>query len=173
MAEDHEGLIYVPEPKIEFATNTFVNVPTILQYDDEPLIQMIKEEQAGYTSNFRIFNEDGIKLAAVRGSRMFLTEDGSKANLHLEHPDRMTVCKLGNQILFEVRRKEAAALHTEAELYTPDGSFVKANPALSGLVNSGSGPLQIGGVMMEGNTFSGCQIGVHVKSDGSFSIGVA
>jgi hypothetical protein len=82
----------------------------------------------------------------------------------------MTVCRLDTQVLFEITRKEAAALKTEAELFTPDGRFLKARGATKDwlLVKEA---LRIGGVVMMGNTFSGCRIGVRVGKDGSVAIG--
>ena len=41
-------------PSIEFASNLFVGVPVILQCDDMPLIEFVKEEQAGFTTQISI-----------------------------------------------------------------------------------------------------------------------
>ena len=74
-------LIFSESPTVEYATNTFKNVPVILQYDETPLIEVVQEQDAGFTSQFRICNKDGVYIAKARGSRLFLTEDGKKMNL--------------------------------------------------------------------------------------------
>ena len=120
-----ERLIFHNHPTVELATNTFVRVPVILQYDELPLIEIVQTQSAGFTTKIPIYHPDGTYLAKVVGSHLFPTPEGEQAGLRLEHPDRMTVCKLGEKVLFEIRRKDAAALRTQAELYTPDGRFVK------------------------------------------------
>jgi len=170
MLDNPDNLIFHLSPTVEFATNYFRNVPIILQYDDQPLIEVIQQQQAGFTTQFRIYNKDGIYLAKVVGSRLFPTEDGQKAGISLTYPDRMTVCKLGSQVLFEITRKEAAALKTEAELFTPDGRFLKARGSTKDWLLAKE-PLRIGGIVMMGNTFSDCRIGVRVGRDGSVGLG--
>ena len=92
--------------------------------------------------------------------------------LRMRYPSGATVCELNGQTLFEVRRTEAAALQTQAELYAPDGRFIKSNQqgAPEGLVTASAGMLQIGGVIMVGNTIANKKIGIHVRSDGSIGI---
>lgn len=167
-----DPLIFHESPTVEFATNTFINVPVTLQYDDQPLIEVVRAQQAGFTTQFSIYHQDGTYLAKVKGSRLFLTAGGRKTKLMLRHPDRMTVCELEGKTLFEIDRKEAAALKTEAELYTPDGSFVKARDrTCSGMIlRNRNRPLQIGNLHMQGNRLSNCRIGIQVRSDGTVGI---
>ena len=165
-------LTYTSRRAMILATNTFIDVPIVLQYEDTPLIQFVQEEAAGFTTEIPIFHSDGTYLAKVRGSQLYATEDGKKAGVTVTHPDKMTVCKLGDQVLFEIRRHDAAALNTRAELYTPDGFFLKcADTPDMALLDMSANGLQIGSCYMEGNTFSGCRIGIWVKRD-SFAIGV-
>ena len=122
---------FLETPAVWFAGSTFINVPTILKVDDTRLIQIVdygvQSIPAGYTIEFEIYNKDGVYVAKVKGSRLHLTPDGEKSNLKLRHPNRMTVCELDGKTLFEMRREEAAALKTSAELYTQNGSFVRGN----------------------------------------------
>jgi len=120
-----DKLIFTQSPAVTIATNTFINVPVILQYDETPLILIVQAQPAGYTTQIPIYHSDGTYLAKVIGSRLFPTPAGEKAGLKLEHPPKMTVCKLGDRTLFEIIREEAAALKTRAELHAPDGYFVK------------------------------------------------
>lgn len=164
-------LVFQEIPQVELGTNIFVNCPTILQFDDDPLIQVVKIQDVGFSTQIPIYHSDGTYLAKVVGSQLFATPDGRKAGVELEHPDKMTVCKLGGTTLFEIRREGPASLKTAAELYTPRGFFVKYSNATPSLVDSKGGALQVGGMIMQGNMFSGCRIGVWLKSNGSISLG--
>ena len=120
-------LTFSQSPTIHYAGNVFINVPIILQYDKTPLIEVFQEITAGFTSQFCIYNKDGVYIAKVTGSRLDRTPEGKTANIKLRHPDLMTVCELDGKTLFEIRREGPAALHTKAELFAPDGRFIKAN----------------------------------------------
>ena len=63
-----ESLIYQQFPVVHLASNTFVEVPTILQYDDVPLIQVVRAADAGFTTEIPIYHRDGTYLAKVVGS---------------------------------------------------------------------------------------------------------
>jgi hypothetical protein len=166
-----DKLIYHTHPSIELGSNTFVNVPTILQFDDTPLIEVVKADAAGFETSIPIYHMDGTYLAKVKGSQIYKTDAGNKAGLVLRHLDKMTVCELDGKTLFELRRTSAAALKAEAELYTPSGYFVKYSGEKPSLFNSTGEGLTIGGMMMTGCTINGSRIGVWLKSDGSVGIG--
>jgi hypothetical protein len=170
-----ESLIYQETPIVHLAGNTFVNVPTVLQYDQTPLIQVVRAAEAGFTTEIPIYHSDGTYLAKVVGSQIYPTADGKKAGVTLRHPERATVCELDGKTIFELIRQDAAALKTRAELYTPDGSFIKcADDNLAGYVlRPQADRLQIGGLTIIDCKFEGGRIGVWVKSDGSVSVGVA
>lgn len=168
-----DQLIYQTSPVVTFATNRFVNVPIILQYDDTPLISVVKEQALGYTSEIPVYHADGTYLAKVRGTRIFATEDGKKAGLELNHPKGMTVCKLDGRTVFEIYHESGDAFRTHAELYTPNGFFVKSANTPPTIIAKDGQPLQVGGVTMIGNMFSGCRIGVWLRSDGRCSVGVS
>lgn len=168
-----KSLIFQESPVVELATNKFVNVPIIFQFDETPLIEVMREVQAGFTTKFSIYHSDGTYLAKVVGSSLFTTADGDKAGLVLRHPQGMTVCEMAGQTLFELQRQGAAALKTTAELYTPSGVFVRANDAeLSGKIVKTKKMLVAGGVSMSGCTFNDFRIGILMTSKGSTAIGV-
>ena len=167
-----DKLIFQTAPAVNFGSNIFQNCPTILQFDETPLISVVKVEEIGFSTEVPIFHEDGTFLAKVVGSQLYSTDAGKKAGVELHHPDKMTVCKMGDKTLFEVRREDAASLKTAAELYTPEGYFVKYSDGAHSIISSDGGSLNIGGIVMTGNMFSGCRIGVLLKSDGSCAIGV-
>lgn len=169
-----EDLIFSRTTAIEYASNTFIDVPIILQYDDTPLIEVVSVQNAGFTSAFSIYNQNGDHLAQAKGSQLYLTDVGKKCNLELRHLVGVTSCELDGKTLFEIRRKDPAALKAEAELYAPDGLFIKSNGAgfPSELVKADKSALRIGGLMMTGNTFKGFSIGVRLDSSGGISVGV-
>jgi hypothetical protein len=58
-----DELIYQTSPAVTLATNLFVNVPVILQFDDTPLISVVKEQALGFTTEIPIYHADGTYLA--------------------------------------------------------------------------------------------------------------
>jgi len=169
-----EKLIYQTAPAVTLATNTFINVPIILQFDDTPLISIVKKQSLGFTTEIPIYHPDGTYLAKVNGTRIYPTKEGEKAGIVMEYPAHMTVCKMGTKTLFEIYHEAGDAFRTHAELYTPNGFFVKTSDAPMPQVVSKTGEaLQIGGIVMSHNIFANLRIGIWLKSDGSCSIGVS
>lgn len=167
-----DELIFTSAPVMSLATNTFINVQVILQYEDTPLIQIVKVQSAGFAAQIPIYHPDGTYLAKVVGSRLFLTKNGENAGLSLSYPDKMTVCKLGNRVLFEIIREGAATLKTRAELFTPDGYFVKITESPTPeLFDASSRSLKIRGITLVGNTFVNSRIGIWIRKDGSIAMG--
>jgi len=166
-----EKLVFQSHPAVNFATNLFINCPIILQFDDDPLIEIVRIQNVGFSTSIPVYHADGTYLARVIGSQMHMTPEGKKAGIKLLHPQGMTVCSIGNQTLFEIARTDAAALKTAAELYTRTGYFVKYASSSPSLINPNGEPLQINGNTMLSNTISGCRVGVWVQSNGSVSIG--
>lgn len=166
MAGEPDKLIFYESPEVEFGGCFFIDVPIILEYDDTPLIEVVQAQKAGYTTQFQVYNRDGIYIAKVKGSQVYLTEDGSKSKLELRHPQDMTVCELDGQTIFEISRKDAAALKTEAELFTPDGRFLKSNEhgVPSNLISTDGTALRIGSNIMVGCRFQKCRVGIHISS---------
>ena len=165
-------LLYQSSPLIHFATNTFVNVPVILQYEDTPLLEVVREQAAGYTTQFSIYHHDGTYLAKLKGSQLYATEAGKKAGLVLRHPPLKTICELNGSPIIELTRLEAAALKTEAELFAPGGAFLKSSDAdLTGYVlNNQAKQIMIGRLVVRRSAFDGIAIGVHVHKDGTIDL---
>lgn len=166
-----DRLVFQKFPIVDLGSNLFINCPTILQFDDEPLIAIIRHQNTRFSTSIPIYHQDGTYLARVVGSQIHMTEDGKKAGVQLFHPQGMTVCKIENQTLFEIKRQDAAALKTTAELYTPSGYLVKYSDSNPSIVDATGEALKIRGVTMLGTTISNYKIGVWLKSDGSLSIG--
>ncbi|MBW8014833.1 MAG: hypothetical protein FVQ82_01480 [Planctomycetes bacterium] len=173
MCEKNEGMLVFQEaPVIELAANIFTNVPIIMQYDKTPLIEVVREVNVGFNIEIPIYHSDGTYLAKVKGSQIYPTDDGIKAGVKLRHPDKMTVCEIDGRTVFEVERQEAAALKTQAELYTPDASFIRcSNSDLAGYVlDDDESQLQIGVLMPQGEYIDGFRIGIHILKDGGVNL---
>lgn len=167
-----DKLIYQTAPRVTFATNQFINVPVILQFDDTPLISIIKEQQLGFTTEIPIFHADGTYLAKVRGTRVYPTEEGKKVGITMRNPADMTVCEMDGRTIFEIHHQPGDAFRTSAELYTPTGYFIKGtDKPMPEVIKSDGQALRVGGIIMSNNIFSGCRIGIWLKSDGSCSLG--
>ena len=75
--------------------------------------------------------------------------------------------------LFEIFHERGDAFRTHAELFTPNGFFIKTSDVPTPVVINKTGKsLRIGGIVMSNNTFSGCRIGIWLKSNGSLALGV-
>jgi len=79
-----ENLIYQTVPVVTLATNHFIEVPIILQYDDTPLVSIVREQELGFTTEIPIYHEDGTYLAKVKGTRVYATKDGEKSGINDE-----------------------------------------------------------------------------------------
>ena len=166
------NLVYQNSPSVTLATNVFKDVPTILQFDDTPLISVVRVEGLGFTTEIPIYHADGTYLAKVNGTRIFPTEDGKKAGIVIRSLPDATVCEMAGKTVFEVAHQKGDAFRLQAELSTPSGFFVKTvdSPALA-LFDSSGEELRIGGFSISGSTVQGFRIGVWMKSDGSVAFG--
>lgn len=175
-----DSLIFSEFPIVKFATNIFVNVRTILQYDKTPLIEVVDElitkkiVPKKYTTQIRIYHSDGTYLAKAVGTRLVKSPESDKAGVKLFYPKGMTVCTLNGKTLFEIKRNGPSQLSTTAELFTPDGYFIKSPQEYAPQLFLGSKqePLDLTGIIIENCTFHGSRIGIWIKSDQSISMGV-
>ena len=80
---------------------------------------------------------------------------------------------LSNRLLFELSHGVGEAFKANAELYTPDGYFVKCTdspkPELIDLTGTA---MRVGGVTMIGNVFQNLSVGIWLRKDGSCALGV-
>jgi hypothetical protein len=169
-----EKLIFQTSPIVTLATNKFINVPIILQYDDTPLISIIREQALGFTTEIPIFHPDGTYLAKVKGTRIYPTKDGEKSGIEMRYLNNITVCEMNGKTLFEIAHEKGDAFRTQAELYTPTGFFVKSTDTpIPQVIDSDGKVLKIGGIQMTNCTFDGSRIGIWLKSDGSYGLGIS
>jgi hypothetical protein len=153
---------------------TFINVPTILQFDDIPLVSVVREEALGFTTEIPIYHSDGTYLAKVRGTRVYATEQGKKVGVDIKQFPGSGFAQSRAEPRSRSIKARAIRFATQAELFTPDGYFVRvADAPKPELFNATGEALEVGGFTLEGNVFQGCRIGVWLRSDGSLAIGVA
>lgn len=135
----------------------------------EPRVEPIR-----FTTEIPVYHADGTYLAKVRGNRIYPTEDGKKAGVEIRQFSDSWVCEINKRTAFEIHHQPGEAFRAQAELYTPEGYLVKTSDApMPELVDAQGNALKVGGMTMVGNTFSGCRIGIWVRSDGSVSLGVS
>jgi len=147
----------------------FINVPTILQYEETKLIEVAHILDASFSLKFKIFNKDGIEIASVHGTDIYLTEDGKKSKVQKRNVGDVSICEVDGRTIYEVRRESPRSLKAVAELYTPNGAFIKCKDtgifkSIIGLKDEG---LKIGNLTMYGSTIIGAKIGILIKEDGS------
>jgi hypothetical protein len=116
-------------PAVNVAGSAFIGVPVVLQFEETPLIEVVRIVNAGFTTRFPVYHGDGTKIAVVVGSRIFVTPEGKDAKVTLRQEPNLSVCELEGKPILELHRKGAAALRGVAELYAPKGVLVKANDA--------------------------------------------
>jgi len=166
------NLIFSSTPEVIVATNTFINVPVVLKYEDTPLIEIIIEQGLGFTTQIPIFHSDGTYLAKVKGNRVFPTEEGKKANITIRDIEGKYICSLDNKVLFELTHGVGDAFKADAELYAPDGYFIKCSDAPKPeLLDVSGNAIQAGGVTMSGMLFKNLSIGIWLRKDGSCAMG--
>ena len=159
-------------PTIVVATNTFINIPIIIQYEDTPMLKLVKAADASYTTVIPIYNSDGIKLAVAIGTQLYPTQAGQRAKVTLRREANRTICFIGNTLAFELERENPAAMKMRAELFTNDGSFLKWDADdISGYVLNKSDTIRIARCIFRGCTFGNHRIAFHVKKDGSIAMG--
>ena len=163
-------VIFQQSPVVTLGGNHFLNCPTIIQWEDVPLMEVGKFESAGYTTKFAIYNSSGDKIAVVKGSQLHLTKEGKDAALKMRHEPNLTACEFNGRTLFELRRQGAAALKGAAELYAPEGALITVNDSKTAALLGTGGALKVGGVTMVGNTIT-APIGILFTISGGVAIG--
>lgn len=155
-----ENLIYSAKPEITIATNTFIDVPVVLQIDDVNIIEMVQDVDLGYTTLMSIFSADGFEIAKIKGTRIYPTEAGKEYGLVIDKNHDTWVGKMGNTTIFENKVQNGEAFKMQAELYSPSGYLFKSTD-YDGLLLNQEG-IQIANVLFKGNTISGARVGISM-----------
>ncbi len=167
------GVVQFPSVVVKFASNTLINVPVILQFEDTPLLEVVRSIHGQPDDKIALFASDGGKLGYMQGERLFLTSDGEKVGAKIDHKADAKVLRIDGKERYVLRKPRPFEMHPKFELYTPTGILVAGEPdMIPGLTSPGSSePLSLQGAIFEGNTLSGCQIGFWFDRQGSIAFG--
>ena len=114
----------------------------------------------------------GLYIAKAVGTRIYSTEDGKNVGVKIDKYPGLWVCKMGPQTLFEIHQQSGDSFKTMAELYTPDGSFIKcSDQAALDLMNNKGEQVKLSGFVMSGSTFINIEVAIWLKKNGGFTIG--
>jgi len=161
-------VIFQSVPAVRLASNTIIGCPTVLQFNETPLLEITREIQAGFTIRFPVYDSSGIKIANVVGPRIILTEAGKSANITQRHEPNLLVCERDGKPILELRKTGAAALQGAAELYSPSGYLVKASDAgTAALTRGGDQALCVGGTIMHECRVMNAPIGLLLVAFGN------
>ena len=178
-------VFFSQHPDVVIASNRFIGVSTILQFENTPLIEVGKFVKAGYSAKFSVYHSDGTKIAVVKGRQIYRTEEGKAAKFSMRYDHELTACELEGKPILELRRDGPAALRGWAQLYAPEGFLVEIKPAdsvtpvllpkITDLLRNESLTLP-GNAVLERCTFSNFMIGMlvcrpgYVPPDGSIAV---
>ncbi|HUW95515.1 MAG TPA: hypothetical protein VMW58_06985 [Anaerolineae bacterium] len=166
-------LYYQSSPHVTIASNTFVNVPVVLKYEDTPLLEVVRQQPLGFTTQVPLYHSDGTYLAKVKGNRVYPTQAGKKARIRIRDLPGKFVCTLEGRVLFELSHGVGDEFKADAELYAPDGYLVRCSDApLPDLFDLTGSAIRVGGVTMTGCVFKNLSVGIWLHKDGSCAIGV-
>jgi hypothetical protein len=165
------NIYFQSPPEITLATNIFINIPTVLQYDDTPLIEIVKEHE-GVTIQIHLYHSDGTYLAKARGNRIYPAREGGKPDIEIKNTLEKVICRLENKIFFEISQGTGESFKIDAELFTPDGYMVKCSDwSKPELFNPTGCAVPVGGVSVSDCIFRNCPIGIWLHRNGSCIIG--
>jgi len=108
----------------------------------------------------------------LKATEFILPKQEKKVNIEIRDTPGKFICSLENKVMFELSHDVGDAFKADAELYAPDGYFVKCsdapNPELFDLTGNA---IKVGGVTMIGNVFQNLSVGIWLRKDGSCTIG--
>lgn len=168
-----DTLLFINWPKVTMGSNTFIEVPIILKYDNLNMIEIIKEPGFGYTTQIPIFDAEGAYLATAKGSSLITTDESEIGELTLDHSGDVTTCTLDGKMLFEITRSEGDEFLIKADLYTPEGYSIKyISDETPELFDKQGYEVRLGGVLKDESVIEGCDVGFWLTQNGTCRFGV-
>lgn len=151
---------------VKIGSNTYINVPEIIVYNDEPLFEIVRAENTRLLGvNFDIYDENGSKVATIRRGMIV---QGDKNNYIIRKDfDHFTVKeKSSERMICEIKKRDKAGdaeLELNVHMYTKDGFLLKATPLGTNVKN----------LLMRNCTFKNCRRGLIIpKQNGTMGIGI-
>ena len=159
-------------PEIVLATNTFINIPVVLKYDETPLIEMIHTQDFGFTTRVHIYHSDGSPIGNVTGKRLFLVNEEKQVAIDIKETTDKLTCRLLNKVVFQIASSKEASLNMMCELYIPGGYMVKCSGwSKPQLFDPNGDIIPVGGVLVNGCIFRNSPVGIWLKQNGSCILG--
>ena len=170
---DTDKLLFINWPKVTMGSNTFIEVPIILKYDNLNMIEIIKEAGFGYTTQIPIFDAEGTYLATAKGSSLITTEEPAIGDLTLDHTGDITTCTLDGKMLFEITRSDGDEFLIKADLFTPEGYSIKyISDETPELFDKQGSEVRLGGILKDESVIEGCDVGFWLTQNGTCRFGV-
>ena len=168
-----DTLLFTNWPKVSMGSNTFIDVPTILKYDNLNMIEIIKEPGYGYTTQIPIFDAEGTYLATAKGNSLIFSDETTDGDLKLEQDIDGTTCTLDGKMLFEITRSDGDSFDIKAELFTPEGYRIKyISDETPELFDKQGNEVRLGGVLKDESVIEGCDVGFWLTQNGTCRFGV-
>lgn len=170
---DTDKLLFINWPKVTMGSNTFIEVPIILKYDNLNMIEIIKEAGFGYTTQIPIFDAEGTYLATAKGSSLITTDESAIGDLTLDHTGDITTCTLDGKMLFEITRSNGDEFLIKADLFTPEGYSIKyISDETPELFDKQGSEVRLGGILKDESVIEGCDVGFWLTQNGTCRFGV-
>ena len=168
-----DRLLFINWPKVSMGSNTFIDVPAILKYDNLNMIEIIKEPGYGYTTQIPIFDAEGTYLATAKGGNLITADESEIGDLKLDHDKDVTTCTLDGKMLFEIARSDGDSFDIKAELFTPEGYRIKyISDETPELFDKQGNEVRLGGVLKDESVIEGCDVGFWLTQNGTCRFGV-
>lgn len=166
-------LLFDTWPKVSMGSNTFIDIPVILKYDQLNLIEIIKDPEHGYFPQIVIFDSEGNYLATAKGSHLIRNEESTMVDLKLDQADDTTICTLDGKTLFKIIKTGSDAFKIKAELFTPEGYCVKyISDETPELFDKQGYEVRLGGMLKDESVIEGCDVGFWLTQNGTCRFGV-
>ena len=141
------------EFKIRLGGNTYINVPTLIAFKDEPLFTVYRQEESGQVGiDCEVYDANGRKIASVRRNNIYIGDAQSFEVTRSDDRISLTDKQTGS-ILADVR-KHSQALPAELDVavrtYAPDGSLLDLTPDYSNIRTN----------VFVGCTIENCPVGI-------------
>lgn len=145
------------EFSIQLGGQTFIDIPTLIQFNGESLFTVRRHEDTGEIGiDCDVYSEHGDKIASIRRNNMYPGDKASYVVDRSESHITLTDSKTG-VVLASIKRRGAALpveLDVSLRTYLPDGRLLDLGPESS----------SIGGLFLKGNILQGGLIGVALNN---------
>ncbi len=116
---------------VKIGSNTYINVPEIIVYDDKPLFKIVRAKNTNLLGvDFDIYDKKGVKVATIRRG-MIVQGDENNYIIRKDY-DHFTIKeKSSGRMICEIKKRNKAGnaeLELNVQMYTKDGFLLKATP---------------------------------------------